>query len=111
MLCLIDVFQIRFTFAYSPLVCFSEVSVCQARATVMMYDDAGKRWVPAGSGEMAVSRVHIYQNPSNNAYRVVGRKLQTDQQVRKHPSYLLCYKQGYKWVAPTIGWTQVLFIN
>uniref|UniRef100_A0A8B9LTC2 WH1 domain-containing protein n=1 Tax=Astyanax mexicanus TaxID=7994 RepID=A0A8B9LTC2_ASTMX len=61
--------------------CFSEVSMCQARATVMMYDDAGKRWVPAGSGAQAVSRVHIYQNPGNNTYRVVGRKLQADQQV------------------------------
>lgn len=59
----------------------SEVSLCQARATVMLYDDAGKRWVPAGTGGQTVSRVHIYQNPSNNSFRVVGRKLQTDQQV------------------------------
>ncbi|KAK3522173.1 hypothetical protein QTP70_026992, partial [Hemibagrus guttatus] len=58
-----------------------EVSLCQARATVMLYDDAGKRWVPAGTGGQGISRVHIYQNPANNSYRVVGRKLQADQQV------------------------------
>lgn len=51
----------------------------------MLYDDAGKRWVPAGTGGQAVSRVHIYQNPVNNAYRVVGRKLQADQQVISVP--------------------------
>lgn len=58
-----------------------ETSICQARATVMMYDDAGKRWAPAGTGTQSVSRVQIYQNPSNNTFRVVGRKMQPDQQV------------------------------
>ncbi|XP_016320007.1 vasodilator-stimulated phosphoprotein-like [Sinocyclocheilus anshuiensis] len=59
----------------------SEQSICQARATVMMYDDGSKRWLPAGSGTQAISRVHIFQNPSNNSFRVVGRKQQADQQV------------------------------
>lgn len=59
----------------------SEQSICQARATVMMYDDGSKRWLPAGSGAQAVSRVHIFQNASNNSFRVVGRKQQADQQV------------------------------
>ncbi|XP_016385802.1 vasodilator stimulated phosphoprotein a [Sinocyclocheilus rhinocerous] len=59
----------------------SEQSICQARATVMMYDDGSKRWLPAGSGAQAISRVHIFQNPSNNSFRVVGRKQQADQQV------------------------------
>ncbi|KAL1256249.1 hypothetical protein QQF64_011794, partial [Cirrhinus molitorella] len=58
-----------------------ESSICQARATVMIYDDANKKWVPAGTGPQAFSRVQIYHNPSNNAFRVVGRKMQTDQQV------------------------------
>uniref|UniRef100_A0A672QXC8 Vasodilator stimulated phosphoprotein a n=1 Tax=Sinocyclocheilus grahami TaxID=75366 RepID=A0A672QXC8_SINGR len=58
-----------------------EQSICQARATVMMYDDGSKRWLPAGSGAQAISRVHIFQNPSNNSFRVVGRKQQADQQV------------------------------
>lgn len=61
----------------------SESSICQARATVMIYDDANKKWVPAGTGPQAFSRVQIYHNPSNNAFRVVGRKMQTDQQVNK----------------------------
>ncbi|KAJ8256363.1 hypothetical protein COCON_G00185150 [Conger conger] len=59
----------------------SESSICQARATVMIYDDGNKKWVPAGTGAQSFSRVQIYHNPSTNAFRVVGRKLQTDQQV------------------------------
>ncbi|KAG5837190.1 hypothetical protein ANANG_G00236660 [Anguilla anguilla] len=59
----------------------SESSICQARATVMIYDDGGKKWVPAGTGPQSISRVQIYHNPSSNAFRVVGRKMQTDQQV------------------------------
>ncbi|XP_024139774.1 vasodilator-stimulated phosphoprotein [Oryzias melastigma] len=59
----------------------SESSICQARATVMVYDDANKKWLPAGAGPQTFSRVQIYHNPANNAFRVVGRKMQTDQQV------------------------------
>ncbi|KAM9732973.1 vasodilator-stimulated phosphoprotein isoform 1-T1 [Menidia menidia] len=59
----------------------SESSICQARATVMIYDDGNKKWLPAGAGPQAFSRVQIYHNPTNNAFRVVGRKMQTDQQV------------------------------
>ncbi|XP_078287154.1 vasodilator-stimulated phosphoprotein [Rhinoraja longicauda] len=59
----------------------SETSMCQARATVMIYDDANKKWVPAGTGTQVFSRVHIYHNPSSNTFRVVGRKIQQDQQV------------------------------
>jgi hypothetical protein len=46
-----------------------------------MYDDANKRWVPAGTGGQAFSRVQIYHNPVANTFRVVGRKIQADQQV------------------------------
>lgn len=63
-----------------PLLC-SESSICQARATVMIYDDGSKKWLPAGTGPQAFSRVQIFHNPSNNAFRIVGRKMQTDQQV------------------------------
>ncbi|KAM8904133.1 vasodilator-stimulated phosphoprotein isoform 3-T3 [Spinachia spinachia] len=59
----------------------SESSICQARATVMIYDDGNKKWLPAGTGAQSFSRVQIYHNPSTNAFRVVGRKMQTDQQV------------------------------
>lgn len=47
----------------------------------MIYDDGNKKWLPAGAGPQAFSRVQIYHNPTNNAFRVVGRKMQTDQQV------------------------------
>uniref|UniRef100_G3NU54 Vasodilator stimulated phosphoprotein b n=1 Tax=Gasterosteus aculeatus TaxID=69293 RepID=G3NU54_GASAC len=59
----------------------SESSICQARATVMIYDDGNKKWLPAGAGQQSFSRVQIYHNPSTNAFRVVGRKMQTDQQI------------------------------
>ncbi|XP_078418520.1 ena/VASP-like protein isoform X5 [Cetorhinus maximus] len=59
---------------------FSEQSICQARASVMVYDDSSKKWVPAKPGQQGFSRVNIYHNTSNNTFRVVGLKLQ-DQQV------------------------------
>lgn len=59
---------------------YSEQSICQARAAVMVYDDANKKWVPAG-GSTGFSRVHIYHHTGNNTFRVVGRKIQ-DHQVR-----------------------------
>uniref|UniRef100_A0A3P9IQI9 WH1 domain-containing protein n=1 Tax=Oryzias latipes TaxID=8090 RepID=A0A3P9IQI9_ORYLA len=59
-----------------------------ARAAVMVYDDANKKWVPAG-GSTGFSRVHIYHHTGNNAFRVVGRKIQ-DHQVsgRGHTLFL-----------------------
>ncbi|XP_039633212.1 vasodilator-stimulated phosphoprotein-like isoform X2 [Perca fluviatilis] len=58
-----------------------ESSICQVRATVMLYDDNNKRWVPAGSDSPSFSRVQIYHNPVAKTFRIVGRKLQADQQV------------------------------
>uniref|UniRef100_A0A8D1M3Q9 WH1 domain-containing protein n=1 Tax=Sus scrofa TaxID=9823 RepID=A0A8D1M3Q9_PIG len=55
--------------------------ICSSRATVMLYDDSNKRWLPAGTGPQAFSRVQIYHNPTANSFRVVGRKMQPDQQV------------------------------
>ncbi|KAK1796179.1 hypothetical protein P4O66_008875, partial [Electrophorus voltai] len=64
---------------FSLLLC-SEQSICQARAAVMVYDDANKKWVPAG-GSTGFSRVHIYHHTGTNAFRVVGRKIQDHQVV------------------------------
>ncbi|XP_005852940.1 PREDICTED: vasodilator-stimulated phosphoprotein-like [Myotis brandtii] len=47
----------------------------------MLYDDGNKRWLPAGTGPQVFSRVQIYHNPTANSFRVVGRKMQPDQQV------------------------------
>lgn len=66
--------------------CDRESSICQVRATVMMYDDGNKRWVPAGSDVPHFSRVQIYHNSATNTFRVVGRKLQADQQVHHIPT-------------------------
>lgn len=65
--------------AFSPS---NETVICSSRATVMLYDDSNKRWLPAGTGPQAFSRVQIYHNPTTNSFRVVGRKLQPDQQVQ-----------------------------
>ncbi|XP_049446465.1 enah/Vasp-like b isoform X2 [Epinephelus fuscoguttatus] len=58
----------------------SEQSICQARASVMVYDDTSKKWVPIKPGQQGFSRINIYHNTANNTFRVVGVKLQ-DQQV------------------------------
>ncbi|XP_036066446.1 enah/Vasp-like b isoform X3 [Oryzias melastigma] len=58
----------------------SEQSICQARASVMVYDDTSKKWVPIKPGQQGFSRINIYHNTASNTFRVVGVKLQ-DQQV------------------------------
>ncbi|XP_028852173.1 enah/Vasp-like a isoform X5 [Denticeps clupeoides] len=57
-----------------------EQSICQARASVMVYDDSTKKWVPVKPGQQGFSRINIYHNTASNTFRVVGVKLQ-DQQV------------------------------
>lgn len=47
----------------------------------MLYDDTNKQWMPAGSEAPSFSRVQIYHNTTANTFRVVGRKIQADQQV------------------------------
>ncbi|RXM95846.1 Vasodilator-stimulated phosphoprotein [Acipenser ruthenus] len=47
----------------------------------MIYDDGSKKWLPAGTGAPVLSRVQIYHSPAGNSFRVVGRKMQPDQQV------------------------------
>ncbi|XP_065215506.1 protein enabled isoform X2 [Planococcus citri] len=58
----------------------NETSIALARASVMIYDDVNKRWVPSGSSS-GVSKVHIFQHNFNNTFRVVGRKLQDHEVV------------------------------
>merc|ERR1740128_97275 len=58
----------------------SEVSIASARASVMVYDDSNKRWVPSGTSS-GLSKVHIYHHQTNNSFRVVGRKLQDHEVV------------------------------
>uniref|UniRef100_A0A3Q2Y290 Ena/VASP-like protein n=1 Tax=Hippocampus comes TaxID=109280 RepID=A0A3Q2Y290_HIPCM len=58
----------------------SKQSICQARASVMVYDDTSKKWVPIKPGQQGFSRINIYHNTPCNTFRVVGVKLQ-DQQV------------------------------
>lgn len=55
--------------------CFSEVSISSARASVMVYDDVNKKWIPSGSSS-GLSKVQLYHHQVNNTFRVVGRKLQ-----------------------------------
>ncbi|XP_024080762.1 protein enabled isoform X3 [Cimex lectularius] len=52
----------------------SEQSIASARASVMVYDDTTKKWIPSGTTS-GLSKVHIFQNQANNTFRVVARKL------------------------------------
>jgi WH1 domain len=52
----------------------SEHSIVAARASVMIYDEGNRRWIPSGSSQ-GLSKIHIYQHTVNNTFRVVGRKL------------------------------------
>lgn len=58
----------------------TEQSIASARASVMVYDDANKKWIPSGSSS-GLSKVHIFQHQLNNTFRVVGRKLQDHEVV------------------------------
>ncbi|XP_060520204.1 protein enabled isoform X2 [Cylas formicarius] len=58
----------------------SEQSIASARASVMIYDDVNKKWVPSGSSS-GLSKVHIYQHNVHQTFRVVGRKLQDHEVV------------------------------
>uniref|UniRef100_A0A2K6LEX9 WH1 domain-containing protein n=3 Tax=Colobinae TaxID=9569 RepID=A0A2K6LEX9_RHIBE len=75
----------------------SETVICSSRATVMLYDDGNKRWLPAGTGPQAFSRVQIYHNPTANSFRVVGRKMQPDQQVVINCSIVRGVKYNQAW--------------
>uniref|UniRef100_A0A5S6R308 WH1 domain-containing protein n=1 Tax=Trichuris muris TaxID=70415 RepID=A0A5S6R308_TRIMR len=58
-----------------------EQAMVTVRASVLLYDDNGKQWVPSGSSkQQEVSRVQLFQHVQQNTFRVVGRKLQ-DQEV------------------------------
>lgn len=58
----------------------SEVPIVTARASVMIYDDSNKKWVPSGVSQ-GLSKVQIFQHVTNNTFRVVGRKLQDHEVV------------------------------
>ncbi|KAI5704981.1 hypothetical protein M8J75_010662 [Diaphorina citri] len=58
----------------------SEQSIASARASVMIYDDVNKKWIPSGSSS-GLSKVHVFQHQVNNTFRVVGRKLQNQEVV------------------------------
>jgi hypothetical protein len=78
-----------------------EQSIASARASVMIYDDLNKKWVPSGTSH-GLSKVHIYHHFINNTFRVVGRKLQ-DHEVR---TLSLNLSGGQK----KVSWRHLLFL-
>ncbi|XP_030755369.1 protein enabled isoform X1 [Sitophilus oryzae] len=58
----------------------NETSIASARASVMIYDDVNKKWIPSGTSS-GLSKVHIYQHQVHQTFRVVGRKLQDHEVV------------------------------
>lgn len=83
--------------------CCSEQSIASARASVMIYEDSIKRWVPSGSSS-GLSKVHIYHHQVNNSFRVVGRKLQDLEVIN------VCHDIKNKWFncCPDI-WSRLLW--
>ncbi|CAG0915952.1 unnamed protein product [Notodromas monacha] len=75
----------------------NEQSIASARASVMVYDDVLRKWIPSGSSS-GLSKVHIYQHMANFTFRVVGRKLQ-DHEVVINCSVLKTLK--YNQATPT----------
>uniref|UniRef100_A0A1A9WN65 WH1 domain-containing protein n=1 Tax=Glossina brevipalpis TaxID=37001 RepID=A0A1A9WN65_9MUSC len=63
-----------------PTTSINEQSIIGARASVMVYDDNQKKWVPSGTSS-GLSKVQIYHHQQNNTFRVVGRKLQDHEVV------------------------------
>lgn len=59
---------------------YSEIALVNVRASVMVYDEVNKKWVPSVNSP-GLSKVQIYQHTTNNTFRVVGRKLH-DHEVR-----------------------------
>ncbi|XP_074427420.1 LOW QUALITY PROTEIN: vasodilator-stimulated phosphoprotein-like, partial [Larus michahellis] len=57
----------------------SERVLCSARAWVLLYDESQQQWVGAGGGPQTPSCVCLYHRPG--AFRLVGRRMQPDQQV------------------------------
>ena len=52
----------------------SEVSIVNARANVMVYDEQQKKWLASGNSP-GLAKVQVYHHVVNHTYRVVGRKL------------------------------------
>lgn len=52
-----------------------EVTLASAKATVMIYDDTQKKWMPSGSSGAGLSKVQLLHHQLANCYRVVGRKI------------------------------------
>ena len=68
----------------------SEQSIVAARASVMIYDEGNRRWVPSGSSQ-GLSKIHIYQHTINNTFRVVGRKLHDHEVLLNMNMLILCW--------------------
>ncbi|NWY22263.1 VASP protein, partial [Aphelocoma coerulescens] len=59
----------------------SEQVLCSARASVLLYDEGQRQWVPAGGPPQSPSCVQLFHQPSTHSFRLVGRRLHPEQQV------------------------------
>lgn len=67
----------------------SEHSIVAVRASVMVYDDMQKKWLPSGTSPGGISKVHIYHHPSNATFRIVGRKVQDHEVSHSYTVHIL----------------------
>lgn len=66
-------FSYVYCYTYSS---HAEHAIVSAKASVMIYDDNSKKWMPAGGGSNQISKVQIFQHATYGTFRVVGRKCQ-----------------------------------
>ncbi|CAB1343193.1 unnamed protein product [Coregonus sp. 'balchen'] len=77
-----------------------EQSICQARASVMVYDDGSKKWVPIKPGQQGFSRINILpQHCQPTTFRVVG--VQTTGTSRVVINYSIVKGLKYNQATPT----------
>jgi len=80
----------------------AEKSIFGARAVVYYFDSAKKTWTPTQVGN-GFSRVDLYENPTNNSYRVIGRglpdtsKVVINSNVTKEITYSRASETFHQW--------------
>jgi len=80
----------------------AEKSIYGARAVVYYFDSGKKTWTPTQVGN-GFSRVDVYENPTNNTYRVIGRglpdtsKVVINSNVTKEITYSRASETFHQW--------------
>ena len=106
-ICISGKYLINFT---NVLFDCSEHAIVAARASVMVYDDGNKKWVPSGSSQ-GISKVQIYHHSVKNTFRVVGRKLNDHEvgNVTKFHNFHNYFDKVHTWTLTWLGFQETRF--